>query len=132
MWLITLPLRVAVSSKTDFILNLNRYRNANHFELHKAKEEFETVVGRLLSGIPHQDKVTLEYVYIHGKGIVPDTNNVLAVVDKFFQDTLVKVGVLDDDGPEIVIATLFRPGIQDPARLGRVEVTIRAVQGTKK
>jgi hypothetical protein len=131
MWTISLPLAVAVSKSSDFILNLNRYRNEHFRVLDKAKKEFESVVGPLLSGVPRLRIVTLEYVYYHGKGIVPDTNNVLAVQDKFFQDTLVNNGILPDDSPEYIKQTLFRYGGIDKAN-PRVDVVIRDVERMNK
>lgn len=127
MWIISLPLAVAVSKSSDFILNLNRYRNAHFRVLDKAKKEFELVVGPLLTGVPKLSIITLEYVHYHGKGIVPDTNNVLSVEDKFFQDTLVNKGILPDDSPEYIKQTLFRYGGIDKGN-PRVDVIIRSAE----
>lgn len=124
MWTILLPLAVAVSKKKFFTLNLNVYRNAHFQVLNKAKVEFERVVRPLLKSVPKLDKVTLEYVYYHGKGTVPDTNNVCCIADKFFADTLVSAGVLPDDGPKHLAMSTFRPGGVDREH-PRIEAIIR-------
>jgi hypothetical protein len=126
MWTIILPTAVAVSKKKNFTLNLNVYRNTHFRELDKAKKEFERVVKPLLKHVPKLEQCSLEYTYYHGKGTVPDTNNVCSVADKFFCDTLVKAGVLPDDGPRYLTVTTFRHGgrgCQQP----RIEVTIRSL-----
>lgn len=123
MWTISLPVAVAVSSKKKFNLNLNWYRNAHFQVLNKAKAEFERVVGPLLRGVPKLDRITLEYVHFHGSGTVPDTNNVCTVADKFFADTLVSRGILQDDHPKYLTKTTFRFGGID-RKNPRIEVTI--------
>lgn len=82
------------------------------------------MVGPRLKGVPQLRFITLEYVHYHGKGIVPDTNNVLSVQDKFFLDTLVNNGVLDDDGPKYIKHTMFKYGGIDKNN-PRVDVIIR-------
>lgn len=132
MWTISLPLAVAISKKKQFILNLNRYRNAHFQTLNKAKVEFERVVTPLLKNVPKLTIITMEYVYYHGKGQRPDTNNVCTVADKFFADTLVSAGILPDDGPDQVIDTRFKPGGRDRNN-PRIEAIIRsAVQERNK
>lgn len=130
MWTISLPLAVRVSKKKEFILNLNRYRNAHFQVLSKAKVEFERVVGPRLAGVPRLDRCSLDYVYYHGKGQEPDTNNVLSVVDKFFCDTLVNCRLLEDDSHEYLVDTRFRYGGVDREN-PRVDVTIRSTEVTR-
>lgn len=125
MWTIVLPTAVAVSKKKSFILNLNVYRNAHFRVLDKAKKEFERVVKPLLKHLPKLEQCSLVYTYYHGKGTIPDTNNVCSVADKFFCDTLVSAGVLPDDGPRYVRVTTFIPGGRDRDD-PRIEVTIRS------
>jgi hypothetical protein len=126
MWTIVLPTAVAVSKKKSFTINLNVYRNAHFQVLDKAKKEFKRVVKPLLKSVPRLEQCSLEYTYYHGKGKESDTNNVCAVADKFFCDTLVSAGVLLDDGPKYVRVTTFLPGGRDRDD-PRIEVTIRSL-----
>lgn len=129
MWTIQLPLSVPVSKKKDFILNLNRYRNAHFQVLNKAKVAFAKIVGRRLHGVPRLTRCTLEYVYYPGTVQASDTNNVCTVTDKFFADTLVSEKKLEDDSPEFLVGTLFRFGSLD-RKNPRVDVIIRSANAT--
>lgn len=42
--ILILPLRVALNDKKDFILNLNNYRNAYHYDLNKSKVAYSALV----------------------------------------------------------------------------------------
>lgn len=126
MWTIVLPTAVAVSKNKSFTINLNAYRNTHYQVLNKAKKEFDRVVKPRLKFVPKLEQCSLEYTYYHGDGKEPDTNNVYAIADKFFCDTLVNAGVLPDDGPKYVRVTTFLPGDRDRDD-PRIEVTIRSL-----
>lgn len=123
---INLPLYIeyGVKKKRRFSLNINRYRNTNHFVLNNIKHLFEDLVSPQLDNCPKgQTKCSLEYVLFTGNRKKIDTNNVCCIVDKFFQDVLVNKGILKDDSYEYVTKTTFSFGgidVQNP----RVTVTI--------
>jgi hypothetical protein len=123
MWTISLPLFVQVSRNKRFHLNLNPYRNAHHFILDKAKKEFYHLVKNKLQGIPRLDKCTLEYTLFPPTAQLCDTNNICCIVDKFFSDTLVTRGVIEDDNYNFVIDTRFKFGHIDRVN-PRVDVVI--------
>lgn len=123
MWIISLPLSVAVSSKKNFRLNINTYRNAHFHVLSNAKVEFTRVVSPLLKLVPKLNSCTLEYVHYPKSRRANDTNNVCSIVDKFFADVLVTCGVLDDDDRTRLTRTTFSPGPIDRDR-PRVDVVI--------
>lgn len=125
MWTVRLPLSVPVSSRKQFHLNLNHYRNAHFQVLTKAKKAFDQEVKHLIRGIPRLRNCTLEYVLYTGSRQLCDTNNICTVADKFFADTLVKHGVLEDDNYNLLVDTRFRFGAIDKAN-PRVEVIIRS------
>lgn len=110
MWNIQLPTSVPVTKTKKFFLNLNHYRNAHHFILSKAKIEFHDIVLPLLSGLPKLDAVNLTYTLFTGTKREADTANVCCIVDKFFSDTLVSAGKIDDDNYKIVKDVNFRFG----------------------
>lgn len=124
-WTICLPLRVPVTKKKLWSLNLNQFRNTHFQTLNKAKTTFEKEVGPLLRGIPKLKTITLEYVVYAPNKQLFDTNNICSIVDKFFSDTLVTCGVIEDDNYNIVVDSRFRPGGIDKGN-PRVEVTIRS------
>ena len=125
MWTISLPLRVAVSKKKEFSLNLNQYRNTNPFTLNKAKENFDEIAKELLKGIPKLKQCTLEYVFYPGSRQICDTMNICSIVDKFFSDSLKNHGILEDDNYKFIIGHQFCFGGIDREN-PRVDVTIRS------
>lgn len=127
MWIISLPLAIAVSKKKDFPLNLNHYRNAHHFTLNKAKENFHELAKVLIakSGIPRLERLTLEYIVYPGNRQIFDVNNICSVADKFFSDSLVKCEVLKDDNYKFIAESQFRFGCIDREN-PRVDVIIRS------
>ena len=125
MWTIQLPLRVPVSKSKVFYLNLNQYRNAHFQVLDKAKKAFDREVRPRLAGIPKLTKLTLEYILYPGTAQLCDTNNILSIEDKFFSDSLVNAGVLEDDNYKFIADSKFRFGHIDREN-PRVDVIVRS------
>lgn len=123
MWTIHLPIKVPVSKKRDFTLNLNQYRNTHFQVLNKAKVSFEEVVGPLLKGVPRLGECELSYVLFVPTRQLCDVANICSIVDKFFSDTLVSKGKLEDDNYTIVPRITYSFGGIDKIH-PRVEVTI--------
>lgn len=111
------------NKKNTFSINLNIYRNAYHHELDKAKKTFHELVKPLLKDIPILNKVKLTYILFFGSNRRVDTNNICSIVDKFFSDTLVDAGVIDDDHCGIVYETTNKFGGIDKDN-PRVEVIL--------
>lgn len=107
MWVIPSPIRVPVTLKKDFILNLNHYRNAHQFTLHKAKVTYEEMVTPLVVHLPKLDKVRMSYLLFPKSRQLCDVSNFCSIVDKFFSDTLVSAGILPDDNYEHVIMVAY-------------------------
>lgn len=110
MWEVCLPTSVNLSAKKKFALNLNIYRNAHFHTLNNAKSIFQDQVGSLVKHIPLQECVGIIYTYFSGTKRESDVSNICTVVDKFFCDTLVEVGVLQDDNFNHVKEVAFRYG----------------------
>lgn len=125
MWTIQLPLRVPVSKKKFFPLNLNQYRNAHFQVLDKAKKAFAKEIEPKLVGIPKLKKLALEYVLYPGTSQLCDTNNILSIADKFFSDSLVAQKVIDDDNYTFIADSRFLFGHIDREN-PRIEVTIHS------
>lgn len=125
MWTITLPLRVPISKKSDFILNLNEYRNSHFLVLNKAKVTFGEMVRPLLKDLPTMEQCSLEYTLFPATRRKCDVSNICSIVDKFFSDTLVDAGKITDDNYEIVLGAQYLFGCVDKGN-PRVDVTIRS------
>lgn len=123
MWTIEVPSFIDVTPKKRLALNLNGYRNWHHRDQHKTKLMFDDIVRPLLSHIPRQEKVHLHYVLYVATNQRCDLMNVIAVVDKYFSDTLSKTKAIDDDHTGIIVSTSAAFGGVDRPN-PRVSVTI--------
>ena len=126
MYTISVPIRVQVSNKKWFSLNLNQYRNAHHFTLSKAKNVFHEIVKPLLGSIPPLGKVDLVYELFVGNHQECDTSNICSIVDKFFSDVLVNCQKIEDDNFKVVLSAVYRYGGFDKGN-PHVRVTIKPV-----
>lgn len=124
MWTISLPLRVPISKKKFFSLNLNLYRNAHYQTLDRAKKNFHEIARELIRGIPHLEACSLEYVLYPATRQLCDVSNVCSIADKFFSDVLVSQGVILDDNYQVISSVDFRFGAVDKLN-PRIDVTIR-------
>jgi len=106
-----LPVSVWISSKKEFRLNLNEYRNAHYQTLNKAKIAFkEQMLAYRSLRIPFEPPYLFRYTLYWKDNRRLDVNNVLTVVDKFAADGLVEFGLLTDDHKKVVSGTDFRWG----------------------
>jgi hypothetical protein len=110
MWSITVPASVRVGKKRRFSLNLNAYRNAHHHLLSDAKKEFEKIVSPSVLKIPRMDRAKLTFTLFMGTNHLADTANVCSIVDKFFCDTMVNCGRIEDDNYNVIVANDYRFG----------------------
>lgn len=124
MWIISLPLRVPISKKRKFPLNLNHYRNAHYRELSRAKSKFTELTLDKIKHLPEMEGCLLEYVLYPATRQLCDVSNVCSVVDKFFADTLVTCNRLEDDNYELVPKVKYTFGAVDPKN-PRCDVIIR-------
>jgi len=126
MWTIKLPLAVQISAKKWWKLNLNVYRNEHYQTLNKAKEAFAERVSPMVQHLPKLDRAMIVYsLFTPDKGLV-DTANICTVVDKFFSDTLVSAGKLEDDNCKILPIVAFRFGGVDTIN-PRVDATVHLI-----
>lgn len=127
---ISLPLRVPVSKKNDFILNLNHYRNAHFLVMNKAKVVFKQLVTPLLKDLPVMSRAFFVYTVYPKTRAASDVANYCSVVDKFFSDALVEAGKLPDDNFNFVPQVIYSFGSVDPEN-PRVEVHIYSLPESK-
>ena len=121
---ISLPLGVSVSKTKKFYCNLNIYRNAHFHVLNNAKVEFKEQIEDSVTKLPIYKRVHLIYTLYPGTKRLVDVSNVCSVVDKFFQDTLVELGRLEDDNYNFVPLVTYQFGSIDKAN-PRVDVQIK-------
>jgi hypothetical protein len=130
VYTISVPLSVPVTKKgRHWHLNLNQYRNTHFQTLNKAKATFHEIVKPRLQSLPRMNAVNLVYTLFPRNNQLCDTNNICSIVDKFFSDTLVSCGIIEDDNFRIVVKSTFEYGEIDKSD-PRVEVTITPVDET--
>jgi len=82
------PLKVPVTKKKYFILNLNNYRNAHFFVLNKAKITYKEMMQDQLNKLTSYTKISVEYILYPRTKRLTDLGNVLSIHQKFFEDCL--------------------------------------------
>ena len=108
---LTLPLRIPIAGRKDFILNLNNYRNSHHMILAEAKRNYTAVVWDLAKDLrPVGGLVKLRYEYFHSSSRKIDVANPCSIIDKFTCDALTKAGIWGDDDTKTVREVSFAFG----------------------
>jgi Holliday junction resolvase RusA-like endonuclease len=120
------PIKIKVSSKKYFIINLNNYRNAHYFTLNKAKQEFSSLMGDQIILIPPLNKIKIEYIVYPQSARKLDINNIVSIVDKFLCDALVNFNVIKDDNYNVVVGISAKFGNIDK-KYPRVEAKIHEI-----
>ena len=97
---VVLPIWI-LSGKNRYQLNLNQY-NQWYYQLRgKIKKIFKEQVKDSL-GFSFSGEIEIYYQYYAPDKRTRDLMNVIAVADKFFQDTLTQYGCIEDDNTKIV------------------------------
>lgn len=124
--LISSPLVVPVSSKRNFTLNMNQYRNTHFQVLNKAKKTYKDIITRHVLALPLFNKVKLEFVLYPATHRKTDLDNVCAIHNKFFQDALVELGRIPEDNYEYISEITYKFGYVDKDN-PRVDITITGI-----
>jgi len=124
---VTLPISTLFGSKKvkRYYFNLNQYRNWHYQVSNKLKILFkEQVRGNLDFSFLGQIEITYDYYAPDRR--VRDLMNVIAVVDKFFQDALVENGCIATDDTKTVIKIISNYKGTDKEN-PRIEATIKNI-----
>ena len=86
-------------------LSVNWYRNAFHRTSNDAKKAFKLHMKSQMDKFdPIEGKIKVHYVYYSKANNSPDLDNFIGTVKKFFQDSLVEHGLLEDDNVNFIVA----------------------------
>jgi len=125
----SLPLYVTIGvrKKKNIYFNYNRVMQLHFQQRNQIKKLFMNIVKKNLESCPKfTGKVYITYTVYKPSKRRYDVMNVVSIVDKFFQDTLVEEGKLQDDNYTIVpVITGIHGGISKSNP--RVEVTIEEI-----
>lgn len=100
---LTLPIYQKNKNGKDFLLSMNWYNTTNNFVIDPYKKLYHKLVADQLDFASEDEKIkqykTHYKLYIDKENC--DMMNVVSVIDKFFQDGLVKFGLVEDDNVTI-------------------------------
>lgn len=101
---VKLPIKVTlgVNKRKSYSCNLNAYRNWQHYLKNNVKQEYHKIVKEKIPKIKVKDPVFIKYEYFAKDNRKTDLMNIVSIIDKFFSDVLVELGVLTDDNYEYV------------------------------
>lgn len=121
---VSVPLVVVIGKKKHY-LNLNKYRN-NHFRLNSnMKKIYSTIVKYKLLQYKNKNfkKISLEFTYYKPTKAKRDRSNILCIVEKYFCDAMVEIGMIYDDNDDHIESTFYKSGGIDRIN-PRVDVAI--------
>lgn len=133
---IILPLTLTIPRKTKedkvFALNLNVYRNAHHMVLNQAKVMWKEIVYNAINNdevwdMDSKGPFLFTYTVYPGTNRKFDVANVLPIIQKFTDDALIELGIIQDDNYKILPAINYRFGEVDKVN-PRVELTIEPLK----
>ena len=125
--LIISPLRVPQTQKKDFILNLNNYRNTHFRSLNTTKINYKLAVESQIRELPTLTKIKVHYTIFPASRRRTDLGNVVSVHKKYFEDSLVEFGKIEDDDYTHIIFNSESFGEVDRDN-PRVEIRITEVE----
>ena len=111
--------------KKRFPINLNHFRNAYFHSINKSKILYKEQIKDQLNGLQLIPPVTITYVYYPPDKRLSDLGNVLTIQSKYFEDSLVELGYLNDDNYTFINQIIYRFGSIDKLD-PRVEIELRS------
>ena len=107
------------------ILNFNQYHNWVPKVRNNYKQQYTEEMYPIINGLPKLSHIELiEYkLFYERNGKHPDTRNITNLIDKFFCDSLVHYGIIEDDDHFTISSTKDTWGGVDKDN-PRVEITI--------
>lgn len=120
------PIYIVMPRKTKadkvIPLNLNWYRNVNYIVNNQVKQTYCELMAEQLEWQIF-NKPNIQYKIFYGRAWRHDKMNVGAVISKYFLDSLVHYGCIEDDSDEFVGTETFLYGGVDKLN-PRCEITL--------
>lgn len=127
MYVVQSPLTISKAKNQNknkmFSLNMNTYRNENHFSLNQSKINYKLFMREQIEQLPVFNKIKIEYVVYFKDRRRRDGMNVVSVTSKYFLDALVEFKKIKDDDVSIVCSETWSYGGIDKI-LPRVDIFI--------
>ena len=114
------------ANKTSLV-GMNLYRNAHHFLQNAMKKYFQELVLEQLPPVEQKLKQFTVNYKIYYKSPVCDGSNIIALIEKFYLDSLKEHGLIADDNVKYHLGSSWTIIEQDKEN-PRVEVTIHKTE----
>ena len=112
-------------SKT-FLVSLNWYRNAHHFQQNLVKHHFHEILHNLLKNTEFNlEQYKVDYTY-HYKSKTSDLPNVGPMASKWFNDYLQESGKIKNDNVQFLLEEHYYVGTHDRDN-PRIDITISPI-----
>ena len=123
-----LPVYWNVTKKQKRLIGMNWYQRADKFQINKVKQKYQELVELKLLDSKKKIKGSyqVKYTYFY-KDRRSDLGNVTSVIDKFFNDALQKLGIVENDNVEF-----FRRSVDEVGGLDkenpRMEIEVEEIK----
>ena len=123
-----ISVEIGVRKKKRYYINLNIYRNKVGFLMNNVKKEYHRLAEPLIPTDMKFNQIEVEYTLYLPNKLRRDISNVLSMVDKYFCDSLVSCGVIEDDNYHFLKRIEFKYGGYDPKGRGYVDILVKEVE----
>ena len=110
---ITIPVYYTLEYKTKkpktFLVSLNWFRNAYHFEQNKVKHDMHEIIHRLLPKNLSFQRYRITYTYYY-KNITSDLPNVTSMCSKWVNDVLQEKEIVPNDTVQYLLEETHKVG----------------------
>jgi len=124
---IKMPIHVELgkTKKKKYYLNLNIMRNQVGHVINNTKKEYKRIAYGTLPTNVYYENYSLIYELFLPNRLKRDVSNVCSVIDKFFNDALVELGIVPEDNYHYLRQITYKLGGYDEDRKGYVLITVK-------
>ena len=123
-----LPVYWYVTKKKKKFIGVNWYQVADKHEINRVKKEYHKLIESKLTGNKEKIKgsyqVRYKYFYKNPKS---DLRNITSVIDKFFNDALQELGIVENDNVKYFKESIDRVGGMDKKN-PRIEIEVEGIK----
>lgn len=119
-------IEIGVTKKRKIYLNMNTYRNLHYQTNNQVKRAYTALIGKQIPKVT-LNKIKITYTLYVGTLRALDIANVCSVVDKFFCDSMVTRGVIEDDNYNFLTEVVYKYGGLDRTN-PRVDIEVQEIE----
>ncbi len=122
-----LPVYWNITKNRKIFVGMNWYQRANKYEINKVKQEYHELIKSKLFGNKEKIKGSylVRYKYFY-KNSGTDLRNVTSVIDKFFNDALQELGIVENDNVKYFKESIDQVGGLDKKN-PRIEIEVEGI-----